>query len=60
MTHNTTHAKTRLPLADLIWTCVVMTHMTHNSTCERMTHMTHGVAGWPPLPACDRGGRDPQ
>jgi hypothetical protein len=35
MTHNTTHAKTRrggLQLADLIWTRVVMTHMTHNST----------------------------
>lgn len=33
-----------LHLARLIWTRVVMTHMTHNSTCEHMTHMTH--AGW--------------
>jgi len=30
-----------LQLDGLIWTRVVMTHMTHNNTPARMTHMTH-------------------
>ena len=57
MTHATTHAKTRLQLADLIWTRVGVAHMTHTSTCAHMTHMTHGRSG---MQLGGRGPHDPR